>query len=393
MSRKIIYRIQNIVLSQKDKFIKLARDIWAHPELGLEEKFACAIQVELLQKLGFEVETPYGGLDTAYKAVSGNKGPAFCFVAEYDALPGIGHGCGHNLICSAAIAAGWALLSVIKNIGIDGTVVVMGTPAEESKGGKIIMLENNILDGIDTVIMAHPFWQTLESTDSNAIRRFDISFKGKASHAAAAPELGLNALDAVISVFNGVNAWRQHLPEKARIHGIIIDGGKAPNIIPDYAKCRFFLRAPEEPLLNIMEKRFKNITAGAALITGTSYEIENFGRSYKSNKSNKTLNKLFVTVASELGMKPTTSQYTSRGSSDFGDFSHVKPGIHPYFGIAEKELALHSYEFAKAANSDYAMEQMLKAATAMAVIGYEYISDKSFREEIVQENNETKLLN
>ena len=386
MDKKITHKIQDIILGEKDKFISLARDIWQNPELGFEERFACDRQIRLLKELGFEIKSPYAGLGTAYRADFGKVGPAFCFVAEYDALPGIGHACGHNLICAAAIAAGRALSLIIKELKMDGSLVVMGTPAEETVGGKVIMLENDALDGIDAVMMAHPARHTVEDMGSTALRCFDISFGGRAAHAAVVPEAGINALDAVISVFNGVNAWRQQLPESARVHGIITDGGKAPNIIPDYAGCRFFLRSTDDAYLDNMEKRFRDIVRGASLMTGTSFEINMKGKAYKSRKPNRILNRLYASVAEELGMNPQIPAHPGRGSSDFGDFCHARPGIHPHFSITDKEIPIHSMEFMEAANSDYAMQQMLKAATAMAVIGHEYISDENLRVKISEEH-------
>lgn len=383
MDKEIVKELYSLIKSREKDFTGLARQIWEKPELGFEEKFACARQLELLKELGFSTESPYAGVETAYKAVKGSKKPVFCFAAEYDALPELGHGCGHNLICAAAIAAGWALASKLEEKGIEGTVAVIGTPGEESKGGKVIMLKNHALDGVDAVMMVHPSWRTTPDTGSTAIRRFDVNFSGKSAHAAAAPELGLNALDAVVMLFTGINAWRQQLPEASRIHGVVSNGGNLPNIIPSSASCRFFLRSPDDNVLDKMEARFMDIVKGAALMTGTGFEVKPVNVPYKSRRPNQGLNRIYMDAVSELGMKPVFPLHPGRGSSDFGDFSHACPGIHPYFGIADREIAGHSVAFAEAAGSSYAMEQMLKAAAAMASTGYKFIKDKEFMLEVI----------
>jgi len=383
MKRDITKKLYDLILSRKGDFTRLARSIWLRPELGFEEKFACAEQKKLLSGLGFAVKSPFGGIKTAYKAVRGSGKPSFCFVAEYDALPGIGHGCGHNLICAAAIAAGWAVATMLEKKKLAGTVIVMGTPGEEGKGGKVIMLKNNALKGVDAAMMTHPSWETMIDTASTAIRRLEVSFTGKAAHAAAHPDLGVNALDAVMLIFNGINAWRQHLPESSRVHGIIIKGGEMPNIIPDNSTCCFYLRSPDDAYLDKMERRFRDIVKGAALMTGAIPKIKNYNIPYKSRRPNAVLNTTYSEAADILGLKPTAHLKPGRGSSDFGDFSHAVPGIHPYFGIAKKKIAGHSLDFTKAAGSDYGMKQMLKAAAAMASTGYFFITDKKFRKQVL----------
>ena len=353
------------------------------PELGLEEFNACKWQTDLLRKMGFEVKSPYCGLKTAYFAKSGKSGPVFCFLAEYDALPEIGHACGHNLICSAAIGAGKALAETLRKEKISGTVIVMGTPAEEGKGGKVKILSKNGFDNIDAVMMAHPLYRTQPWHGFLSVERFNVSFHGKSSHAANSPEKGRNALDAAMLFFQGINAWRQHLPESSRIHGIITSGGAAPNIIPDFSSCSFYIRAENEPIMKEMIKRFRDIAKGAALMTGTSCEVKDGGEGYMGGKINKTLNEEYFRVAEELGMEPVRSERGGRASSDFGDVSQLIPGTHVYFGISpRKKTPLHSAKFAEAAKSDYALNAMLKASKAMAQIGYRFFTDAEFRKEI-----------
>ncbi|MFZ2654902.1 MAG: M20 family metallopeptidase [Victivallales bacterium] len=357
-----------------------------NPELGMNEVKACSWQVDLLEKMGFDVQTPYAQLETAYFAKSGKGKPIFCILAEYDALPEMGHACGHNLICAAAIGAGKALADTLHKEKIPGTVIVMGTPAEEGKGGKVYLVRRKAFANIDAAIMAHPSSRTRIWRGFLSIIRFEVSFKGRSSHASTAPEKGRNALDAVMLFFQGINAWRQHLPESSRIHGIVKSGGNAPNIVPDFASCSFYIRAENQAILEEMEKRFRDIAHGAALMTGTTCEIKDGEEGYKSGKINKPLNDEYFKVAGELGMEPGASEKSGRASSDFGDVSQVVPGTHVYFGISPKEnIPLHSAKFADAARSQHALGAMLDASKALAQIGYRFFTDFEFREEVKED--------
>ncbi len=374
--------LYTLIEQKHAQWAELSAMIWKTPELAYKEVSACSRQTALLRDLGFQVSTPHCGIETAYRADSGEGEPAFAFVAEYDALPKLGHGCGHNLICTAAIAAAYAARELLKRCDLPGHVVLLGTPAEESGGGKVRMLERNCLDGIGAAMMVHPSWRTTPDTGSTAIRRFDVEFSGKSAHAAGAPELGRNALDAVLLLFNALNAWRQQLPENARIHGIILDGGEAPNIIPDYAKCRFYLRSTEEKWMDTMEQRFRNMVRGAELMTETEAKTTPYQVPYMSRKPNQQMNAVYFDAAGELGLNPVIPKRSGRGSSDFGDFSHKVPGIHPYFGISDHEIAGHSTDFAEAASTEYALNQALKAAAAMAKVGFRYLTEEEFRRNV-----------
>ncbi len=374
--------LSDFIREHQAEYCGLAQRIWEKPEIAFQEKFACVEQVKMLKDCGFEVTSPYAGVETAYAATYGSGHPVFCFVAEYDALPELGHGCGHNLICAAAIAAGCAVKEIMRKYQISGKIVVMGTPAEESGGGKVKMLEHNCLDGVDAAMMVHPSWRSTPDTGSTAIRRFDVEFFGKAAHAAGSPELGLNALDGAVLLLTGINAWRQQLPEESRVHGIIKQGGVMPNIIPDHSLSRFYLRSPSDDVLDRMEKRFRDIVEGASLMAGTRYEIKVFNVPYRSRKPNPELNKLYVKFAGEAGLNPVIPPRPGRGSSDFGDFSQKVPGIHPYFGIAHSEIAGHSKAFCEASGSDYGKEQMIKGAIAMAQVGFSYLTDAEVREKV-----------
>lgn len=371
--------IRESVAQQAETLKALALKIHAHPELGFEEKKACAWQTALLKRWSFAVQTPWLDMDTAYRADWGEGKPVFCIMAEYDALPGIGHGCGHNLICTAALGAGYALSRALARQKQKGRVVVMGTPAEESKGGKVKLVAHGGMKGIDAVIMAHPSSRTVPDTGSTAVQRVRVDFKGQSAHAAASPELGRNALDAVMALFHGVNAWRQQLPETSRVHGIVLDGGVLPNIIPDAASCSFYLRSPDDRVLRAMMARFGKIVEGAALMTDTEAKIEPGATPYKARWPNATLNRLYVEAVDQLGMKPRLPDHGGRGSSDFGDVSQKAPGAHVYFGISRETIPGHSAQFAEAAGSPYGLDQMLKVAEAMARVGFRYLTEPETR--------------
>lgn len=375
-------RIRAAVTAHADELTELARRIHANPELGLHEERACAWHTELLRAWGFEVTTPFAGLETAYHATIGEGGPVFCFMAEYDALPGIGHGCGHNLIGAAAVGAGKALADVLEQEGAPGTVVVMGTPAEEGHGGKVKMLRHDPLAGIDAVMLAHPRWQTMPDPGSNAIARFRISFKGRAAHAAAAPEQGRNALDAVMLTFQGVNAWRQYLLEECRVHGYVDQGGEMANTIPEDASCIIYVRAAEDATLDMMIERLRMIAEGAALMTATTATVEPWGERYKPRIPNARLNEAWLEATERAGLAPIVPDGPGRASSDFGDVSQQRPAAHVYFGIADKPTPVHSPDFCDAAGSELGMQRMLLAAEALAAVGHRYVTDADFREQV-----------
>lgn len=384
--------IYTLICEKKELWQDISSSIWANPELGYHEHFACKKQLESLSLLGFSSPVnPYCDLDTAYRAEfeNGTNGPVFGICAEYDALPGLGHGCGHNLICTAAIAAFYVLRQIMQEKNIAGKVVLLGTPAEESYGGKVKMLAKNCLEGIDAVIMVHPSARCIQDAGSTAICRYDVSFHGKAAHAAASPELGLNALDAVMLLFSAVNAFRQQMPDCCRIHGIVTDGGNAPNIIPEKASCRFFLRSLDQKWMEILDKRFHDMVQGAALMSGTKMEMTPFNIPYKNRIPNKVFNESFFEYASLLDMNPQRPTGPGKGSSDFGDFSHERPALHGYFAATTAPAAGHSQEMLEASNTPFALDQALRSAAIMAQIVIRFMTDESYRKMVQKDFEET----
>ena len=380
--------LKDLINNYYNEYLKeiehIVQQIHGTPELSEEETLACKFQKELLEKWQFDVQKKYKGLDTAFNATFGEGRPNICIMSEYDALPGIGHGCGHNLIAGVALGTGIVLKQLIAKNHLKGRVTVMGTPAEEKRGCKIDLIRAGALEDVDIVLMAHPSdHPTSQSTEGSGIMQFLIHFRGQSAHAAAAPEKGLNALDAVRLMFNGVDAWRQQLPETCRIHGVIKDGGKAPNIIPDYALADFYLRSFDMDFLLSMKKRFENIAKGAALMTGTKVIIEEIKNSYKPGKPNNELNKAFMKLAKAYGMNPEWLE-PSRASSDFGDVTYEVPAIHAFFNITgkDKNIVIHSSEFTQCAILPFALEQMKKTSKILSEIGYIYLTEKDFRKRV-----------
>ena len=377
--------LYTLILEKKELFSDLARSIWENPELAYQEFFACKKQFEVLEKLQFALPVnPYCGLETAYRAefTNGEGGPTVGICSEYDALPGLGHGCGHNLICTAALAAFYALREVMKKENIAGKVVLFGTPAEESYGGKVKMLEKNCLDDVDMVIMTHPSARCIQDAGSTAITRYDVTFHGKAAHAAGSPELGINALDAVMLLFNAVNSFRQQMPDCCRVHGNVMDGGDAPNIIPEKASCRFFLRSLEQKWMRKLDERFLNMVRGAELMTDAKAEVKLFNIPYKGRLPNKVMNESFYEYASLLDMEPLRPSVPGKGSSDFGDFSRQKPGVHFYFAATTSPAAGHSAEMREACNTPFALDQALRASAVMAQICLQFLTDAGYRQAV-----------
>ncbi|AST93661.1 amidohydrolase [Sutcliffiella cohnii] len=371
----------------RDDFYNISIYIGENPELGHEEFKACAVLTEALQKHDFKVDIGICDLPTAFTATfdSGKPGPSIGFMAEYDALPEVGHACGHNLIGTMGIAAAIGLSKVIHETG--GKVIVFGTPAEETKGGKVTMAEAGLFHKLDVAMMVHPLDRYIKSGTSLAMDAIQFEFFGKSSHAAASPHLGVNALDAVIQTFNSINALRQHITSDARIHGIITEGGKAANVVPDYAVAQFYVRGAKREYVNELVEKVKRCAEGAALQTGTTMKSSYYEFSYDDMVTNTPLSEAFTKELISLGVneEEILTDRGGSGSLDMGNVSHVVPSIHPYIKICNESYACHTHEFREAAMSEQAREAMILGAKTMALTGYEVITNKSLLEEIKAE--------
>ncbi len=351
--------------SDHAEMVALSRDIHAHPEIMFEERYAAAALATALAARGFEVQRGAGGLETAFSAVTGaNAGPTIAFIAEYDALPGIGHACGHNLIATSALAAGFALNRVIDRL--PGQIAVIGTPAEEGGGGKVTMRDAGVFAQIDAVMMTHMAMETVTRPVFLAVASIDIAFHGKASHAAAAPEAGINALDALIQFFNGMNALRQHVRSDARMHGIILDGGQAANIVPEFASAKYVVRARDTVYVRELARKARACAEAAALATGARLEFK-AASPLEHVASNGVMADLYGAKLRSLGWSSTEIQKDGPASTDMGALSHAVPAIHPLVQIADFPVAWHTPEFRDASLSDRGQEGMRIAAKAMAL--------------------------
>lgn len=374
--------IRKEIAGLQDELRDLALDLWEHPEMAWKEEYSSKKLCEFLTDHGIITEKGYCNFPTAFRSETENGyGKTFAFACEYDALKP-GHACGHNLIAACSAGAMIAASRIMKKFNLPGKLVILGTPAEESGAGKVHLMKHNVLDGIDAVMMAHPGKCTIPDRGSLAIRRYDITFHGKSSHAAGSPELGINALDAVMLLFSAVNCQRQQMPEFCRIHGIVTDGGVAPNIIPETASCRFFLRSATEEWIEILDNRFDAMVKGVAMCTGTEYTKETLSINCRSRKPNAALNEAYVEMITELGETIAAEPKVGRGSSDFGDFSQAIPGAHPYFDIAGKNIGGHSVEFMEASRSELGLNNMIKAAQALTFTACKFLSDPEFQEKV-----------
>jgi amidohydrolase len=356
------------------ELVDLARRIHATPEVAFQERQASVWLTETLARHGLRTQRGVADLETAFRAEApGPKaGPTVAILAEYDALPEIGHACGHNLICTAAVGAGIGLAALRDRL--PGRAVVLGTPAEEGGGGKVIMLERGAFEGIDAAMMFHPAGYTLAERPSLASYRLALKFTGKAAHAAAAPHEGINALDALIQTFSAIGLLRQQLRDDARVHGIITYGGAAPNIIPDRAEAVFTARATDSGYAKAVLERVIACAQGAALATGATLE-HTVRKGYDAIKPNRPLADAFSKHLERLGWQPDKPPDRPRmGSTDMGDISQVIPSIHPYVSIGPKSLAGHTVEFREAALSERGLAAMLAAAKAMALTAYDVLA-------------------
>jgi amidohydrolase len=372
------------------KLWEISDSIYHYPELGDQEYESMGKLVAFLEEHHFVVETGIVNRPTAFKAVYDSKkeGPTIAYLSEYDALPGVGHGCGHNMIGTMSAGAGVLLSKLVDEVG--GRVVVLGTPAEETNGAKVPMAEQGIFDDIDVAMILHPADESYESGDSLAMDAIQFTYSGQSSHAAASPEKGINALDAVIQLFNGINALRQHVTSDVRIHGIIKEGGVAANIVPDKAVAQFYVRASNRSYLDEVVQKVKNIAHGAALVTGAEVEITNYELSYDNMVTNQTLSELFTENLLATGVKKVLKAKGSYGSIDMGNVSHVVPAIHPYIGLDSPGLVAHTKEFADITITENSHQVLSKGALALASTGYQLLTDKELFEKAVNEFQDQK---
>ncbi len=359
--------------ARRDELSELSLRIHANPELGFAEVKAADWLTHYLEENGFSIKRGICGLPTAFEASYGQGRPAIAILAEYDALPDLGHGCGHNLIATAAVGAGVASKAIIDRFG--GRILVIGTPAEELFCGKAIMAEKGAFNDLDMAMIIHPGARDSGTIQALACQNLDIEFLGRAAHAAALPEMGINALEAMLQSFTAINSLRQHIRSTARIHGIITDGGEAANIVPAHSAGNFIIRAEEDAYLDELKEKVLNCFVGAATASGARLEYKWSEARYAPMRNNLTLAQLFTDNMQSLGRKfPLTNRGSAFGSTDMGNVSQLVPSIHPSVAIAERE-AIHSTQFTLAAASEAGIKGMLDGAKAMAMTVVDLVTD------------------
>ncbi|MFK7691826.1 M20 family metallopeptidase [Paenibacillus sp. HJGM_3] len=370
--QEILNRINN----QADRFIRISQFIGEHPELGHQEFMAFDKLTTELREQGFEVQTAVLGIPTAFLGTysTGKPGPTVAFLCEYDALPELGHACGHHLICSMSMLAAVGLKAVMDEVG--GEIRIYGTPAEETKGAKVPMADAGLFDDVDFALMAHPYYKHERSGDSLAMDAIRFEYFGKPAHAAASPHEGVNALDAMLLLFNSINALRQQLEKHVRIHGVITEGGKAPNIIPDYTSADFYIRSARRTHTDEVVAKVLRCAEGAALATGCTLKTSNYEYSYDELNTNEALSETFTSNLIALGVSADEIETgQDNGSLDLGNVSRRCPAIHPYVKIIDERHLLHTKEFRDLAMTDRAMQGMVLGAKALATTAYEAASN------------------
>ncbi len=368
-------RIRTAVDELRGTLLATSHDIHANPELLFKEHRASARLADELEGGGLRVARGVGGLATAFRAEldGGEPGPTLAILAEYDALPGIGHACGHNIIASSALGAGLALARSGERF--PGRVVIIGTPAEEGGGGKILLAQAGAFDDVDAAFMLHPSRSDMVRRSSLASSRIELVFHGKASHAAGAPDLGINALEAVIQTFVGVNARRLQMRADARVHGIITHGGDAVNIIPARAAARFSVRARDRAYQRRLVTMLRQAAEAGATATGARLEWAET-RGYDNTVPNPTIADVMARNMTALGRPVVEPAPNERmGSTDMGDISQILPAIHAYFAIVPESIANHTVEFAVAAASPAGDAAVVDGAATLAMTAADLLAE------------------
>lgn len=384
--------ILDYIENKKYDYVEISHRIHERPELDNEEIFASRTLIDQLRANEFEIETDIAGHATGFIATyqSEKEGPTIGYLAEYDALPGLGHACGHNIIGTASVLAGVALKQVIDHIG--GKVVVLGCPAEEggeNGSAKASYVKAGVIDDIDIALMIHPGNETYPTINTLAVDVLDIKFYGKSAHASENADEALNALDAMISYFNGVAQLRQQIKKSHRVHGVILDGGKAANIIPDYTHARFYTRATTRKELDILTERVNQIARGAAIQTGCDYEFGPIQNGVNEFIKTPKLDELFEKYAIEVGEEVSYDDF-GFGSTDTGNVSHIVPTIHPHVKIGSRNLVGHTHRFREAAASVHGDQALIRGAKIIALMGLELIENKKLFDEVVEQHSQIK---
>jgi len=371
--------------AHRKQLIELSLRIHANPETAFREAKAAGWLSDYLQAEGFAVERGICQIDTAFRASYGSGRPRVAFLAEYDALAGIGHGCGHNIIAMASLGAAIATKAIVSEAG--GTALAIGTPAEEAAGGKVLMANRGAFDDLDVAMLVHPANRDVAVTYALACLELNVEYFGRAAHAAARPEAGINALDALVIAYNSVSALRQHIRDSARVHGIITDGGQAVNVVPEHAAGDFLLRAEDDDYMEELKEKVLACFRAGAEATGARLEYR-WGEEtrYRAMRSNRALAEAYRRNMEALGRQvQERDSGRSMGSTDMGNVSALVPAIHPTVAIAPPDVSIHTPEFCDVSASEAGHLGLLDAAKAMAMTAVDVLLDADLRRRIEEE--------
>lgn len=383
----------NFIEGLRKNLCDISFEIHSHPEVAYQEVRACRLLKDYLAKNQFSIEDNVGGIETAFRASFRGKtgGPTIAFLAEYDALPGIGHACGHNLIAAGAVGAFIATARVLRESDLTGKIEIIGTPAEEyteGKAGKIRLLESNVFDNIDACLMFHTWTYSRIIINNLAFMVLDVTFEGKAAHSTIDPWSGLNALDGVVITYNGLSVLRQQMRAEAKASIIITEGGTAANIIPEKARARIMLRSPNLTYLDELSGKVAKCIEGASIATETKADIDNVTTVY-----NIKFNKILADIVSNnfrlLGIKLKKPEQ-SIGSTDFGNVSHLIPGIHFYVKTHESDIPWHSTGIRDGSTAELAHDGMIAAAKILAMSAIDIMADPKLMEDIRRDFSQTE---
>jgi amidohydrolase len=367
------------------ELLDVSHEIHAHPELAFEEVRAARLLTETARRRGLDARQSVYGLETAIEARVGDAGPTVALLSEYDALPGIGHACGHNIIATTALGAALALAEL--GARLPGRVRWLGTPAEERGGGKELMARNGAFEGVDAALMVHPAGVNLATMPCLAIAELEVTYFGVASHSSAMPERGVNALDALVIAYQAVGALRQHIRPTERLHGIITDGGQAPNIVPERAAGRFYVRAANALELAALKTRVEGCFRAGAEATGARLELVWGAVDYLDLDTSWPLASRYQANAENLGR--VFFPYDKippgvQGSTDMGNVSQRVPSIHPMIACSPPNVSIHNAEFAKWAASELGDRAVLDGAKALAMTALDFLCDAELRAEVTR---------
>ena len=372
-------RVAAAVEARAEQLIEISHRIHENPELGFEEYFAHDLLAGAIESAGLEVQRHAYGLDTSFAARVGDGGPLVAILCEYDALPGIGHACGHNIIAAAGLGAGLAAAEVAGTLG--GSLLILGTPAEEGGGGKVRLIDAGAFEGVDAALMLHPAGIELVEMQTLAVQQLHARYHGLAAHAAAAPHVGRNALDGAVLGYVAAAALRQHIASDERLHGIFTDGGQKPNIVPARAETNWYVRSPTTARLAVLKERLVACLTGGAAAAGVDIELQWASYSFQEVRTNGPLAELWTANAAALDRHPTppAAGHTVIGSTDMGNVSQIVPAIHPMIAVAPPDVAIHTEAFADYARSPSGDRGVVDGAKTLAAVAVDFWADESVR--------------